>query len=344
MSKLFKKIVYGSLILGIFLLIYLVQGIIWPFLLSALLAYLLSPLVNYFELLGIRRILIVVVMYVFVLVVMAGALILVIPNVIHQAVSLNQKIPEYTEQIKGITLIWQWQIENKFPMIREKDLFNKASQGIRDFVSDVLNKIPSYLMNVFSIFAMLFIIPFATFFFIVDSKKAMESLYRSIPPHYVETVFSVISEIDESLGKYIRYQLIEAGFVGLLSFIGLLILGVHYSLLIGIVAGLGNLIPYFGPFVGMIVGLVVGFIQFKSFNILIQVFVLFILVQFIDNNFIQPIVLSKGTNLHPMVIFFSIMAGAQILGILGMFLAVPVVVMLKVTYSILLRTATVKNE
>lgn len=337
MSKAFRKTVYVLTMVGALALVYMVRGILWPFLLSALLAYLLNPLVNYFELFGIKRMIVVVGLYIGVIAVIAGGLVLVVPNIVHQSVTLNQKLPEYTEQVKGITLVWQWNIENRFPMIKEKDIFNKAVRAAQDYLSDFLSRLPGYITNIFSLFALLFIVPFATFFFIVDGKRAMTSLYRNLPPHYIETVLSLISEIDESLGRYIRYQLIEASFVGLLSIIGLMILGVNYALLIGILAGLANMIPYFGPFVGMIAGIGVGFIQFKTLTIVIQVFVLFTLVQFIDNNFIQPIVLSKGTNLHPMVIFFAVMAGAKVLGVLGMFIAVPVAVMIKVTLTVLLK-------
>jgi predicted PurR-regulated permease PerM len=337
MSKAFKRTVIAVLIIGTVLILYLVRGILWPFLLSALLAYFITPLIDFFEQFGIKKMIAVIFLYLAVFGAIAGALIIVAPAVVHQAVSLNKNLPEYTAQVKGITLVWQWKIENRFPMVKEKDLFNKATTALQNYLSDFLNNIPSYIMNVFSIFALLFIVPFATFFFIVDGKAAMNALYRNLPPRYIETVLSVISELDEALGRYIRYQMIEAGFVGLLSFIGLVILGVNYSLLIAILAGMANMIPYFGPTVGMTVGIAVGFIQFKALTIVIQIFVLFIIVQFIDNNFIQPIIISKGTNLHPMVIFFSVIAGAEILGVLGMFLAVPVAVMIKVVFSILLK-------
>jgi len=159
----------------------------------------------------------------------------------------------------------------------------------------------------------------------------------AIPTRFVETTLSLVSEIDEILGRYIRGQLVESMFVAAMSTIGLLIIGVDYAFLIGILAGLGNLIPYLGPVVGALPAIVVAFAKFHSMGPVLQVLLVFALVQIIDNNIVQPLVFSRGVQLNAVIVIFVLMAGAQVGGVLGMFLAVPVACIVKVVLSVLMR-------
>jgi predicted PurR-regulated permease PerM len=131
------------------------------------------------------------------------------------------------------------------------------------------------------------------------------------------------------LGRYIRGQLVEAFFVGVMSVIFLSAFKINFALIISIVSGISNIIPYLGPFVGLVLALVVGLIQFQTFTIAIKIIIAYAIVQFLDNNFVQPLVVGHNVNLGPVMIVFAILAGGQIFGFLGAIFAVPMIAILK---------------
>jgi predicted PurR-regulated permease PerM len=136
--------------------------------------------------------------------------------------------------------------------------------------------------------------------------------------------------VDLQLGGYLRGQFLDAMIIGLLSIIALWILGVKYFVLIGIFAGLANMIPYVGPLAGMIMAASVVLLNDGSGEDIAWVIGAFAIIQLIDNVLVQPLVLGKSVNLHPLVIIFAIITGGQFFGIIGMLVAIPVTGILKV--------------
>ncbi|MBU0951475.1 MAG: AI-2E family transporter [Elusimicrobia bacterium] len=325
------------LVIGIIVwFVYAINSILMPFVLSAVLAYLLSPLVNFFETKGLKRIVSALILYSIFLIVFIGSCIILIPQIFKEVSILSNNLPEYTSSIKGSIYSMQQTLEAKYPIIKQKGIFDSTIKNTEQFLNTETSRIPEYLAAVFSMLSIFVLIPFITFFFLLEGKAGIDFVFQKIPPRYTETILSLICEIDEVLGNFFRGQFIESSCVGVLSIIGLLILGVDYAVLIGIVAGMANMIPYLGPFAGAIPALIIGFIKFQNISILIKVVAMFSIVQFIDNNLIQPIILSKGVNLHPVTVIFAIMAGAQVAGVIGMFLSVPIVCIIKATFMILI--------
>jgi predicted PurR-regulated permease PerM len=162
----------------------------------------------------------------------------------------------------------------------------------------------------------------------------MKKLFISyIPNRYFEMSLNVIHKIDTQLGSYLRGQITEAFVVGILAILALWILDVQYYIVIGVFAGLANMIPYIGPVAGMIPALIVTIINGGEPILLFYIIVAFAIVQLIDNILIQPLVLSRSVNLHPLIIVFAVLIGGKIFGLLGMLLAVPTAGILKVTSS-----------
>ena len=337
MSKVSKTVLYILLFLIIVWFIYSVRKILLPFILSALLTYIITPLIGYFESFGIKRSIIVICLYIFCLIIFVGTIVIFVPAIIKEVSVLTEKLPEYTTLLKTYIGNLQQTVETKFPIVKQKGFIDTWILKINEYFNKELTKIPEYLMNLFSLFSLLVLIPFITYFLLTDSRKMFDKLFEWIPTRYVETVLSFVCEFDEAVGTFLRLQFIEASLVGLLSIIGLLILHINYAVLIGIIAGLGNLIPYLGPVIGAVPAVIVGLIQYSDPNIILKIAILFFIVQFVDNNFIQPFLMSKGISLNPVVIIFAVMAGAQIAGVLGMFFAVPAASVVKVTINILKR-------
>jgi predicted PurR-regulated permease PerM len=129
---------------------------------------------------------------------------------------------------------------------------------------------------------------------------------------------------------------IEGIVVGVFAALGLAILGVNYPLLLGVVTGLANVVPYLGPIIGGAAAILVALVQFKSLAVVAQVTILYLFVKLLDLIAIQPLAVGKGNDLHPVLLIASIIVGGHAWGIVGMIIAVPMITILQRIASLLL--------
>lgn len=325
-------------IIGWFL--YAVSDILLPFILAMVLAYILSPVVRYLQLTGMKRVYAVSLLFAAIVAIAAGTVYLLAPKLVSEARHLKENAPQYSASIKAAVSELQRSVEEKYPVVRERRYFDTALAKAQAFLQGEMTKVPSYLVSLFSVFSLLVLIPVLTFFILLGGKDVAESIFSVIPSRYIETSLSIFWEIDEVLGKFIRGQLIESTCVGVLSTAGLLVLGVDYALLIGMTAGFANMVPYLGPMAGAVPAVLIALIKFQQAAIVMKIIVMFMIVQFIDNQIIQPIIMSQGVELNPAVIIFAVMAGAQVYGFIGMLLAVPVAAIINTTIGVIVRHHT----
>ena len=209
------------------------------------------------------------------------------------------------------------------PFLDAKAIADKLSNFFSSLVFSTINNFTNILSSIVSVIAISVIVPFMTFFILKDNKWLIRSIINIMPNKYFEMSYSVINKISIQLGRYVRGWILDAFLVGLLSGVGLTILGIKNSVTIGIVAGIGHLIPYFGPIVGGVPAILISIIQFGDLSMLPSIIFMFLLIYAFDNGFIQPNVFSKSTDFHPLIIIILIIAGEQLLGIFGMLIAVP---------------------
>jgi predicted PurR-regulated permease PerM len=150
-----------------------------------------------------------------------------------------------------------------------------------------------------------------------------------MPNRYFEVSYWVIRKISIQLGRFVRGWILDAFLVGFLSALGLSILGINNSVSIGVIAGIGHLIPYFGPIIGGIPAIIISVVQFGDLSMLPSIIIMFLIIYTIDNGFIQPNVFSKSTDFHPIVIIVLIIAGSSLMGVIGMLLAIPTATVVK---------------
>jgi len=152
----------------------------------------------------------------------------------------------------------------------------------------------------------------------------------------IKAINNNAKEIDNVISKFIRGQLLDGLIVGLLSSVGLIIIGMDFAFLIGFTAGMANIIPYIGPVVGCIPAIIVGLLSPNPIIALWAV-VVFIVVQQIDGMIISPKIVGDSTGLHPVFVIMAIAIGGSLGGILGMFLSVPILGVIKLFISKYLR-------
>ena len=308
---------------------YTLSNIVTILIISMLFAYILDPVASQLEAKGFSRSLATVLIFVifFLLLFVVGWWIF--PTLFNELLVIQKNLNPHSTQ--DIFIQIENFIQEKFAFI---NLSNVNIQGeINKLISNFSKQIIAFAANLVSVISAVVIIPFITFFLLKDGRDMKKLFISYIPNRYFEMSLNVLHKVDIQLGGYLRGQFIEALVVGTLSILALWILGIKYFILIGIFAGLANLIPYVGPVAGAVPAILVAITNGADSTLIIYIIIAFIIIQLIDNVIMQPLVLSKSVNLHPLLIVLAILIGGNFFGILGMFLAVPVAGILKVTSS-----------
>ena len=322
---------------GLAWFVYAVRGILAPFAISAVCAYVLSRWVGHLEARGVRRSVAVSALFLLFTLAFVGAIAVAVPRLARDVTALAARAPEFAERLRTATRALAEDAEGRYPFLKEQRVVERLAEKAQEASARLASDLPTYLAGIASALALAVLVPFITFFLLVESRAVVGWLFEKIPARHTETVLSLVSEIDESLGSYIHGQFVESLCVGALSAVGLHLIGIDYAVTIGGVAGFANMIPYLGPFVGSVPAVVVGFVKYQSLDVVLKVALVFGFVQFLDNNVIQPAIVSRGVNIHPLVVIFAVMAGAEIGGVLGMFLAVPIACVVKIVAQVFAR-------
>lgn len=325
------------LFLAVCLFLYFAREILTPFLIAAFITYLLSPLVIKIQSYGYRRWVAVAVLAALFILAMAVLVIIFIPLLLEEIDKLRVNFSAYYEYILSYAVMVKEKLETLIPALKEYQVYDAAIAKIQSFATSEAQKVPQYLMNIFSVFSVIVLIPMLVFFMLIGGNRTINAIVDLVPSSSVETFLSVIYEMDFVLGRYIRGQLIEAVFVGTMSVIALSIFDVNFALIIGIVAGFANMIPYMGPFVGVSLAAAVGLVQFQDIFILVKIIPSFLIIQFLDNNIVQPLVVGQNVDLSPVTMVFAMLAGAQVFGFLGIIFAVPVFAIIKTIFFMLVK-------
>ena len=195
----------------------------------------------------------------------------------------------------------------------------------------IFNAIGSSAKGAFSAFTTGVIILFLTFFLLNSGTQMKKAFIQIVPNRFFEPALVLIQGLDRQLGDYLRSRLIQTIILSIIAAIGYWILGLRFAIFIGIIAGLANLIPYIGPFIGAIPAIIVVFLDAR-FGLgwsLLAVISLTLAIQVIDNAIITPLIIGKSVELGPVTTIVVVLLGEQLLGLIGLLMAVPIAAMCK---------------
>lgn len=327
----FNKILLISLaIIIVILIFYLLLDIILMLIISLLIAFIFNPLVTALENHGVNRFVASLLTILVSFYLLFLGLSYIIPQLTDQFANLSSTINQ--SNIKQFLRSIDRTIIKYIPIIKAGTISSKVETWISSFFLNILDSLSNLVSSVVSVIAIVIIVPFMTFFLMKDNKKIIKGVLNIMPNKYFEVSYWVIRQISVQLGRFVRGWIIDAFAVGFLSGLGLSILGINNAIPIGVIAGIGHLIPYFGPIIGSIPAIIISVTQFGNFSMLPSIIIMFTIVYTIDNGFIQPNVFSKSVDMHPLIIILLIIAGSQLVGVIGMLLAVP--------FATVIRTAT----
>ncbi len=296
---------------------------------SALLAYIIDPLVTLIEANGIGRTFATVIFFIVLAFVIGTTVILLMPYIGSEIATMSDGFDAQKAKA-AIQRINRYFNEN-FAFLGGQDL---------NLTSEVADRLVGFgnemLRNVFSVFTMvtyMVIIPFIVFFFLKDGRSAKKTVIEFVPNRYFELTCNLLYKMDVQLGNYLRGQVIDALIIGILSTTAMWLLGVENFLIIGVFAGLANLIPYIGPLCGAILAILLSLLNTGDVTMVLYIAVAFAIIQLTDNVVVQPAVVAKNVDLPPLVVLLVVIIGGKFFGILGMILSVPVTAILKVTFQ-----------
>ncbi|PEN09355.1 AI-2E family transporter [Longimonas halophila] len=301
---------------------------------GGLLAYFLHPMVDRIQGMGVRRVPSILLVFVLVLGLFAILLTFIVPFLAQQVQDLSQLVSvEAATEAARYVEAWAGQFAPVEPGQIEatvRDALQALAQGDLvegDRVAQTISSLVSVFTNI--VYAVI-IIPFITFFLLKDGVELKRSLLKWVPNRYFEITLAVLAKAEVSLGRYGRALLVQSTSVALVAWFALWMVGLDNALAIGIFVGIANTIPYFGPFFGFLVGTVVGIAQTGDLSLVLGVAAAMALTQLSDNVLFQPYIFSRAANAHPLVILFVVLIGAQLAGLIGMLVAIPLTTIVRV--------------
>lgn len=310
-----------------------------PFLLGGFITYLLHPVVEKLFRAGIHRGVAILLIYILFFGGLGYAIYKGIPVIIHQLKDLAENAPLYTKQyqrwldyIQQQTSTWPDGIQQELETRIEK--FEEWLNGIVALLLSGVLKV----MNSMLLFA---IVPFISFYLLKDFPKVKRTALSITPEKWRGKAGNFLKDVDESLGGYIRGQLLVCLLIGSIAALSLWAFGMKYPLLLGIIIGVTNVIPYFGPIFGAVPAAIVA--STVSTDMIIKVVVIVMVLQFLEGNVLSPLIVGKSLHMHPLFIMAALIIGGEVGGILGLIVAVPLLAMLKVAF-IHARTHFVSHE
>lgn len=309
-------------------LLYLLAPILLPFVAGALLAYLGDPVVDRLVTWKISRTLSVVVVFFVLFLVMLPILLYLIPLLEAQIKLLITKTPGYID----------WIMVNLEPTLQEtfgvnipsleveqlKSTFKDQFSNAGGFFKSLLRTVTHSGFVVAGWAANLFLIPVITFYLLRDWDRLVEYFHDLLPRDIEPTISLLTKESDQVLGAFLRGQMLVMLALGTIYTIGLKLVGLELSLLIGMLAGILSFIPYMGLIVGIIVASVAVLLQTQDPTNLLWVGAVFIFAQMIEGTILTPLLVGDRIGLHPVAVIFSVLAGGQLFGFFGILLALPV--------------------
>ncbi|SFF52930.1 Predicted PurR-regulated permease PerM [Halobacillus alkaliphilus] len=310
-------------------IIIIIGRILLPFVLALVLSLLLHPLVNLLEETGISRPLAILLIFLVFFSLVSLGIYKGYPRLLTQVRLLSEQVPALTESYQGWTKQLYAQTE-RFP----DGIHKKLDGSFSDFEEWISTKLMNLLTSLTGIFDMVFlvaVIPVMTFYFLKDYQMIGRSLMTLLPVSWHDEAVRLSRELSHSLGGYIRGQLLISLFVGALASLGFWLVDLPYALILGIIAGITNIIPYFGPLLGAVPVLIVA--ATISVNMLIFSLLVVLVIQVLEGNLLSPYIMGRSIHIHPLVIIFALLAGGELAGIPGLILAVPVLTCLKVIVS-----------
>jgi len=326
---------------------YFFSSITTPVLIPIIFAYLFSPLVEKMHRRGIPRFMAALLILVMILASVFAALSYVLPMLFSEVRALTGdevaflpavfkeagRLVGRSDRIELKLQELEVRLSAKLPFINWQAISVKVREHAESFLNNFVKSLPNLIQNMVTTVYFLVIIPFLLFFFLKDGRMITRKCLNMVPNRFFEMIVCMVARIDHILGRFLRGIFIENTIIALLAIIGFSIIGLKNAVLIGLLVGIFNVIPYLGPTIGFIVASIVVFVDPAGSPSLFAVLAVISIVQLTDNVLVYPLAIGKSVNIHPITIIVSLLSGGFFFGIIGMLLAVPIMTTLIILFK-----------
>lgn len=303
-----------------------------PLVISAILYYLIKPLVDFIEKRGVSRTTSIFIVFAIIIALLIWAVARFIPMIQEQVMSFVENLPSYVRSInveanRFLESPWLANYQEEL----EEMLSNVSTKAIdyaESFSKNAIDWASNFASAIARVTVAIIISPFVLFYFLRDSGKMKEGLLKILPTRMRHPISRVLGDINKQLAGYVQGQVTVAIVVGIMFTIFFNIIGLRYAATFGIIAGFLNMIPYLGSFLAMVPVVIMGVVQGPI--MLIKVLITFVVEQTIEGRFVSPLVLGSKLSIHPITIMFILLTSGSMFGVWGVFLGIPVYASIKV--------------
>lgn len=313
--------------------------IIAPVILAVLAYFLLNPVINWLEKHRVKRIWGVILLFVILLGALVGLIFLVVPYISEQVTQFAEAFPDYVDSIGSIIMGWTENSVFEETTNNVIEWFNgwvgELPNNIVNYLTTAITGISSVVSTLSSFIVILVTFPIILFFLLKDDKKFVSYVIKIIPPKFRKDTQSLAEVIAEQVGSYVKGQLMISFFLGIMMFIGFSIIGLKYAGILAIVASVTSIVPYIGATLAMIPAIIIALTT--SWFMLVKLIIVWLVVQFVDGNFVEPNVMGKNLKIHPLTIIIVLLVLGELLGLVGLILGVPIYAISKVLVTFVFR-------
>ncbi|TCR66272.1 AI-2E family transporter [Bosea sp. BK604] len=340
----FWLLALAVLVLGLVLL----RDVLLPFIAALALAYLLDPLADRLERLGLRRLTATIVILILFLLIFVLALVLLAPLLTQQLAGLVARLPSDAAKLQALVM------ERGAPLIERfggTKLAADAQSSLGNLVGAATSWVGSVLQSLWSggtaiigIFSLLVLTPVIAFYLLVDWDRMCATVDSWLPLDHRDTIRGLLREMDTAIAGFLRGQALLCLLLGAFYAVGLSLVGVNFGALIGIISGFLSFIPYVGSLTGLVLSVGVATVQFwPDWTWPLATLAVFVLGQFIEGNILQPKLVGDSIGVHPVWLMFALLAFGTLFGFVGLLLAVPLAAVIGVLCRFALRQYLASN-
>jgi predicted PurR-regulated permease PerM len=316
------------------LLLWLLHEILLPFVAGMALAYVLSPLADRMERRGLNRTVAALLIVGIIVVILVATVLLVVPLLVQQGAALISHIPGYFKRVQGLL------VDSNFPWLSWLGSGDDKNKAVSELVSQAATWLLSFSYSLWtggkalvSFASILIVMPVVTFYMICDWHRMVDAMDGWVPVRQRDTVRQLAREIDAAIGGFLRGQAGVCLLLGTSYAIALMLVGLDFALLIGLVAGLITFVPYIGSMTGLMIAASVAIAQFwPDWKRIVLVVVIFLVGQFVEGNVVSPKLVGERVGLHPLWMIFAMFAFGYLFGFVGLLLAVPLAAAIAVLF------------
>lgn len=306
-----------------------------PIILAGVGYYLLNPLVDRLERRGITRTWSILGLFVVIAGLLVWGVVSVIPLIQRQTIAFVTEWPQYWHQITTATN--HWLNDERLDSVRQQiDQFNQqlskqSNQTLSSLAKTTFSSVGGVVSRLASVLVAVVTAPFILFYLLRDGHQLPQYLSRVLPLKRRDGAQNLLIEMNRQVSNYVRGQLIVAFIVAILFYLGFWIVGLKFALLLGVVAGILNLVPYLGSFLAMVPAVVVAAII--SPWMLVKVLIVFVIEQTLEGRLISPLILGSSLKIHPLTIIFVLLIAGKAFGVAGVILGIPGYAVLRVVVT-----------